>query len=197
MRRVASPFFVFFMIIDILLIVIGSSLILLAVSDFAVTAFVPTGEGRVTALLGRFIYNTFLRLSGCNGRNRMLNYIGLVAIFAISTTWIILLWSGFTMIYVADTNSILVGSNKEPSDVFEKIYHVGYTLSTLGIGDYVPGSDFWRIFTSFISFVGLVTITMSITYLVPVISSAIHKRSLSLQISSLGETPRRNSYQQL
>ena len=197
MRYVASPFFVFAMITDILLIVIGASLILLAISDFGVTAFIPTGEGRVTAVLGRFVFNTFLRLSGCNGHNQALNYIGLVAIFAISTTWIILLWSGFTLIYLADTNSILVGSNKAPSDVFEKIYHVGYTLSTLGIGDYVPGNDFWRVFTSFISFVGLVTITMSITYLVPVISNAIHKRSLSLQISSLGETPEEmviNSY---
>ncbi len=185
------------MITEILFIVIGSSLILLAVSDFAVTAFVPTGEGRVTAAIGRSVFKTFLWLAGRDGHSRVLNYIGLVAIFSISIAWIVLLWSGFTMVYLADTNSILVGSNKAPSDVFEKIYHVGYTLSTLGIGDYVPGNDFWRIFTSFISFVGLVTITMSITYLVPVISNAIHKRSLSLQISSLGETPEEmviNSY---
>ena len=185
------------MVSSVLLIVIGASLLILAISDFAVTAFVPTGEGRVTALVGRSVYKFMMWLSNKSGHHKRLNYIGLVAIFAISTIWISMLWAGFTLIFMSDANSVLVGTDKSPADTFEKIYHVGYTLSTLGIGDYVPGNDFWRIFTSFVSFVGLVTITMSITYLVPVISNAIHKRSLSLQISSFGETPEEmviNSY---
>lgn len=185
------------MLLNALLIVVGTSLLLLAISDFATTAFVPTGEGRITAVVGRSVYRLMLWLSGKNGRNPQLNLIGLIVIFTIITIWIVLLWAGFSMIYVSDQNSVLVGSNKAPTDTFEKIYHVGYTLSTLGIGDYVPGSNFWRVFTSFVSFIGLVTITMSITYLVPVISNAIQKRSLSLQISSLGETPEEiviNSY---
>ncbi len=173
---------------NILLAIIGATLVLLAISDFAITAFIPTGEGRITAWTGKSTYSLMQRLSGHNGRSRLLNYIGLVAIFSIMIIWILLLWTGFTLIYAADTNSILVGSDKSPADIFEKIYHVGYTLSTLGMGDYVPGNDFWRIFTSFMSFVGLVNVTMSITYLVPVLSNAIHKRSLALQISSLGAT---------
>ncbi len=176
------------MIISILLVVLGTGLVLLAISDFAVTAFVPTGEGPITALSGRGIYNLMQRLAGHDGRNRLLNYIGLVAIFASIIIWIVLLWAGFTLIYAADANSVLVGEDKTPADIYEKIYHVGYTLSTLGMGDFVPGNDFWRIFTSFMSFVGMVTVTMSISYLVPVLSNAIHKRSLSLQISSLGAT---------
>ncbi len=185
------------MILSVLLVIVGSALVYLAVSDFAVTAFVPTGEGRVTALTGKGIYNLMQKLAGHNGRNPLLNYIGLVAIFTIIITWILLLWAGFTLIYVADANSILVGEDKGPADIYEKIYLVGFTLSTLGMGDFVPGNDFWRIFTSAMSFVGMVTVTMSISYLVPVLSNAIHKRSLSLQISSLGATPEEiviNSY---
>ena len=197
MEVLATSASIFFMVTEILLVVGGVGLLGLAISDFAVTAFVPTGEGPITAVVGRTIYKMMLWLSKNNGHHRRLNYIGLIAIFSISTIWIFLLWAGFTLIYVSDTNSVLVGTDKSPTDTFEKIYHVGYTLSTLGIGDYVPGSDFWRVFTSFVSFVGLVTITMSITYLVPVLSNAIHKRSLSLQISSFGETPEEmviNSY---
>ena len=177
------------MLLNTLLIAGGTVLLLLAISDFAVTAFVPTGEGRITALVGRTTYRLMMRLAGNDGYHRRLNYIGLAVIFITLIGWIVLLWAGFSMIYLADERSVLVGTDKSPTDTFEKIYHVGYTLSTLGIGDYVPGNNFWRVFTSFVSFVGLVTITMSITYLVPVISNAIHKRSLSLQISSLGETP--------
>ena len=185
------------MILHLLFVIIGASLLTVVLSDFAVTAFVPTSEGRVTAWVGNMVYKFMFWLAGKNGHRRLLNYIGLVAILAISIAWILLLWSGFTLIYLADPNSVLLGTGKTPTDLFEKIYHVGYTLSTLGIGDYVPGNNFWRVFTSLVSFVGLVTITMSITYLVPVISNAIHKRSLSLRISSFGETPEEiviNSY---
>lgn len=185
------------MIEHVFLLVLGILIVGVAVSDFAVTAFVPTGEGKITGLIGRVCFKTFMFLSGKEGNHRILNYIGLSCILITISTWTLLLWAGFSCIYISDPNSVLVGTSKDPTDTFEKIYHVGYTLSTLGIGDYVPGNDFWRVFTSFVSFVGLITVTMSITYLVPVISNAIQKRSLSLQISSLGETPEQiviNSY---
>ncbi len=175
--------------LEVLFIVVGTILLLLAIGDFATTAFVPTGEGWVTALVGRSIYWTMMSAARHRGRSAILNYTGSVIIFATLAVWVLLLWAGFSLIYLSDKNSVLLGTDESATDTFEKIYHVGYTLSTLGIGDYVPGSNFWRVFTSFVSFVGLITITMSITYLVPVISNAIHKRSLSLQISSLGETP--------
>jgi hypothetical protein len=177
------------MIEHVFLLVLGILIVGIAISDFAITAFVPTGEGKITALIGRFCFKALMALAGKEGNHRLLNYIGLSCIFLTIFTWTLLLWTGFSCIYISDPNSVLVGSDKSPTDAFEKIYHVGYTLSTLGIGDYVPGNNFWRVFTSFVSFIGLVTVTMSITYLVPVISNAIQKRSLSLQISSLGETP--------
>lgn len=176
---------------------LGVIIVAIAISDFAVTAFVPTGEGKITALVGRLCFKTLMFVAGKEGNHRLLNYIGLMCILMTISAWTALLWAGFSCIYVSDANSVLVGADKSPTDAFEKIYHVGYTLSTLGIGDYVPGNNFWRVFTSFVSFIGLVTVTMSITYLVPVISNAIHKRSLSLRISSLGETPEQiiiNSY---
>lgn len=178
-----------YMIEHIFLLILGVLIVGAVVSDFAVTAFVPTGEGRITAFVGRLCFRTLMFLAGKKGNHRALNYIGLCCILITISTWTFLLWTGFSCIYISDPNSVLVGTSKAPTDTFEKIYHVGYTLSTLGIGDYVPGNNFWRIFTSFVSFIGLVTVTMSITYLVPVISNAIQKRSLSLQISSLGETP--------
>ena len=178
-----------FMIEHVLLLILGILIVGIVISDFAITAFVPTGEGRITALIGRFCFKVLMFLAGKEGNHRLLNYIGLFCILLTISTWTLLLWTGFSCIYISDPNSVLVGSNKAPTDTFEKIYHVGYTLSTLGIGDYVPSNNFWRVFTSFVSFIGLITVTMSITYLVPVISNAIQKRSLSLQISSLGETP--------
>jgi hypothetical protein len=61
----------------------------------------------------------------------------------------------------------------------EKLYFVGYCLSTLGLGDYIPPSDRWRIATNLVSFSGLGTITLAITYIIPVLSAATEKRQLA------------------
>lgn len=182
---------------SVVLSVVGSFLILFALYDFMVTAFIPSGEGPLAARVNNGIFRLLFQLAGKDGRNSLLNYVGLFIIFSLSFTWVLMIWGGFVCIYAAFPESILQGEQKTPADLIEKIYYVGYTLSTLGIGDYVAGNDFWRLFTAFNSFIGLITITMAITYLVPVISSAIQKRSLSLYIAALGESAEQiviNSY---
>jgi len=104
-------------------------------------------------------------------------------------TWVILLWLGASLVFISDQYSVLNGRNMLPTDMWEKVYYTGYTLSTLGIGDYVAGNDGWRVLTSATAFVGLITTTMSITFLVPVISNAGQKRTLCRQIQSLGGSP--------
>lgn len=185
------------MLSSVLLVLLGSFLIVFALYDFMVTAFIPSGEGPLAARVNKGIFQLIFRLAGRDGRKRQLNYVGLAIIFCLSFTWILMIWSGFVCIYAAFPESILQSEPKRPADLIEKIYYVGYTLSTLGIGDFVAGNDFWRLFTAFNSFIGLVTITMAITYLVPVIAGAIQKRSLSLYIAALGESPEQiviNSY---
>ncbi|WKN42179.1 potassium channel family protein [Tunicatimonas pelagia] len=177
------------MLTTIILITIGVALVGFAIYDFAVTAYIPSGEGPVSGRINQAVFSIFFWLAGRDGRDARLQYVGLAIIFTLSFTWIAMIWTGFVCIFHAFPESVLQGQNKTPTDLFEKIYHVGYTLSTLGIGDYVPGNNFWRVATALVSFLGLVTITMSITYLVPVVSNAIQKRSLSLYIAGLGESP--------
>ena len=62
----------------------------------------------------------------------------------------------------------------------------GYTLSTLGNGDFKPGTSFWRIYTVIISLSGLSILTIAITYLVQVLTAEISKRRLSIYIATLG-----------
>lgn len=185
------------MLLTVFLVAVGICLIGFALYDFAVTAYIPSGEGPISERINHGVYDLFFWMAGRDGRNSRLAYVGLAIIFTLSFTWITMIWTGFVCIYAAFPESVLQGQNKTPTDLFEKIYHVGYTISTLGIGDFVPGNDFWRVFTALTSFVGLVTITMSITYLVPVVSNAIQKRALSLQIAGIGESPEQiiiNSY---
>ncbi len=172
-----------------LLLALGVFLVATALYDFSVTAFIPTREGRIAKKVGKFSYHILFLLAGKDGKNRILNYLGLVIIFAVCLTWVLLTWTGLAMVFIADPKSVINSTTKIYADVWEKIYYTGFTISTLGTGDFVAHTDGWRIVTAFAALMGLILITMSITYLVPVISNAIQKRALSLHIAALGESP--------
>jgi hypothetical protein len=72
---------------------------------------------------------------------------------------------------------------------WEKLYFVGYTLSTLGYGEFRPASGGWQLLAVLVSFSGLSVLTIAISYLTQVLSSVNRKKSLSLMIATLGSTP--------
>lgn len=57
------------------------------------------------------------------------------------------------------------------------------------MGDYKASSDVWRIVTSASAFAGLVLMTTSVTYFVPILSAVTLQNRLSLYIHSMGRTP--------
>ena len=99
------------------------------------------------------------------------------------------LWASFFLLLLSEPTSVVSAGKKVPADIWEKLYFAGFTVSTLGIGDYIPSSDEWSIVTDVYTFTGLVFVTMSITYFVPVLSGVTQQRSLGIMLSSLGQSP--------
>ncbi|MGB3181285.1 MAG: potassium channel family protein [Cyclobacteriaceae bacterium] len=176
-------------ILSIISHIAGVVLVLLAISDFCLTAFIPNKEGWFTRRVSRIVYSIMFSLAGKDGCAPILNYMGFAIIFSLSLFWIVCTWTGFTFIFLSDPGSVIHGNKGYSADLWEIIYFVGFSLSTSGLGDFVASNDAWRIVTALSSVVGIMLITMSITYLVPVISNMIQKRKLSITIASLGESP--------
>ncbi len=103
--------------------------------------------------------------------------------------WILLLWASLFSLLLSDHNSIINSTTHLPADMWEKLYYAGFILSTVGVGDYVPSNNFWRIITDIYSFTGLVFVTMSITYFISVLSAVLNQRRLALSLNSLGSSP--------
>ncbi|MEK6478266.1 potassium channel family protein [Catalinimonas sp. 4WD22] len=174
---------------SLLMVILGLTILAACLYDFALTTFLASGQGPITAKINHIVYQIFFNAAGKKATHPLLKYVGIAIIFSIIFVWVSLLWIGLLIIFSAFPDSVLNGQTKEATDVIEKFYFVGFTLSTLGVGDFIPGNDIWRAITAFCAFLGLITITTSITYLVPVLSNAVHKRSLAMQISDLGATP--------
>lgn len=103
-------------------------------------------------------------------------------------TWVVLLWAGWALIFSSMDAAVLDSTASAPASVAARIYYAGFVVFTLGVGDFVPGSGPWQIATAAASFLGLFLVTLSITYLVSVVSAAVTRRQLARSVHLSGET---------
>ncbi|MGK7397513.1 MAG: potassium channel family protein [Candidatus Cyclobacteriaceae bacterium M3_2C_046] len=171
------------------LLSLGILLVAFVVVDIVITTLAPHGGGSFTNFISRYSWKFFLFLSNKHGSTNILNQTGMFLIILILANWIIFLWVGYGLIFCFQEGSVVHATTKIPASPVEKFYFVGYTLSTLGYGNFMGGNPFWQILSSIISFTGLIIITIAITYLVPINSAELAKRKLSIYISTLGSSP--------
>ncbi len=162
---------------------------MVTIMDLIKTTISSNGGGKITSNVSKGVWKLFYIASGKNGRSDLLGYAGPVVLASILLVWIIGLWSGLFLMLLSDTDSIVRSGTLASAGPLEKLYYAGFTLSTLGVGDYIASSNTWRIMTSLAAFSGLTFITASITYYVPVLSAVGLQSKLSLYISSMGKTP--------
>lgn len=174
---------------DILYLVLGVLLFLITAVDIIQTTFTTNGGGQVTDFVSGNIWRAFFLMSGKNGRSSVLEYAGPAILVSILIVWIAGMWSALLLVLLSDADSVRDSSTHLPADWVEKLYFAGFTLSTLGTGDFVPASDAWRVVTSLSAFAGIAFITTSITYFVPVLSAVNLQSKISLYIASMGKTP--------
>ena len=157
--------------------------------DIIQTTLSMQGGGWLTSRYSHWFWTFFLKISGGGGKKKILSHAGYILLITIVLIWVFVLWLSFVMLLSADTGSVINSTTKVPADLGERIYYAGYTISTLGMGDFIVTSDFWRIISSIYSFTGLILLTMSVTYFIPVLSAIIEQRKLGIRLSNLGESP--------
>lgn len=167
----------------------GIAVLMVVFTDLIYTTLSTNGAGFLSDRLSRWLWNAIFFLGGKRGRNPLMNQAGVIITIFILIVWILLAWLGNGLLFCADPNSIINGQTRLPATIGEKFYYAGYTLSTLGNGDFYARTTFWKLLTVVVSFSGLSMLTIAITYLLQVVSSEIAKRQLALYIAALGGTP--------
>lgn len=168
---------------------LGVVLFGLTILDIIKTTLSSNGGGLLTNQVAKGVWKAFFLVSGKRGRSGLLRYAGPATLVSILFTWIMVLWISLLLVLLYEEGSILNSKTLEGASVLEKLYYAGFTLSTLGVGDFIASSNAWQIITCIAAFSGLVFITTSITYFVPVLSAVSLQSKLSLYISGMGRTP--------
>jgi hypothetical protein len=116
-------------------------------------------------------------------RHKFLNMVGPLMMPLLLLTYIVLLVVAFAFIYYpylpTDFNAAHDTSQTSFADA---LYFSGMTLTTLGYGDIVPRTHVMRFVGVFESAVGIISITLAITYLLTVYGALEHKRTAALSL---------------
>ena len=148
------------------------------------------GGGPVTRMLTQPVWRLMLRARyGSPTYHRLVGYAGLGLVLFTVLLWITLLWLGWTLTFMGDPRAVLRSEDHVPADLVERVYFTGFTIFTLGIGDFIPGRPLYQLLTTVASLSGFFVVTFALTYLIPVAQAGAAKRALADSISTLGKTP--------
>ncbi|MDT3437516.1 potassium channel family protein [Haloarcula sp. 1CSR25-25] len=100
--------------------------------------------------------------------------------------WIALLWGGWMFVFASAENALRDTIDTGPISWVERFYFVGYSLFTLGNGDFAPRDGLWQILTALMTASGMLLVTLSITYVLSVLDAVTQKRTFARNVSGLG-----------
>lgn len=172
-----------------LLLLLGSTIIILTLHDVVLTTLLPGGSGFFSQRIASSFWRVALLVHQRNPSHRFLALTGVIILLMTVVSWALLLWIGWTFVLSATDVAVVTAATGAPVDLWTRLYFTGYTLITLGIGDIVPKGGLWQVLTIVASASGFFLATLAITYLLSVVSAVVQVRQAASYISSLGDTP--------
>lgn len=163
---------------------LGVGLVFVALSDIFLTVlYARSGASLLSDRLHKGVWHLFRRaaraLPGYNGR--LLAYAGPSLLVLTVLLWVLLLLVGFALIvYPALGSAIRASSGGAATGFAAALYYAGFSLTTLGTGDVVPLSAFYRLLTVFMAAVGFSVLTLSLTFFTSVYSALVRRNTFAL-----------------
>lgn len=172
---------------SLLALVAGALVLCLAVGDLLwTTLWVEGGAGPLTALSMRWTWRG-VRLVGRRRRN-LLTLAGPVVLVLGIALWLGLLWGGWTLVFAGVENAIADTRVPGPISWTERLYFVGYSLFTLGNGDFAPGDGVPQVLTSLTTASGMLFVTLIVSYVISVLDAVTQKRAFASTVAGLGDS---------
>lgn len=113
---------------------------------------------------------------------------GLLVIFSIFTLWLVVTTLAWILL-IAAVGAVEEAATGIPASLWQVIYFTGVTITSLGNGQFVATSGVGQAATVLAALNGLVLLTLSVTWLIPVLAAVAEKRQLAALINGLGNTP--------
>lgn len=168
----------------------AGTLILLALAYDVGTTTLVTGRraGPLSGWLSRSVAH-LLTSRARRPPSILVTWSGPLAVVTIIVTWLVMLWSGWSLLFLSHPRAVVEATTGVPADAWSRLYYTAVAAFTLGFGDFVPGTVSSQALTGVALVSGLALTSMAITYLVPVVTAVVEQRYQARRIASLGATP--------
>lgn len=167
----------------------GAALLAFAFYDLIKTTLGQGGgpmTNRVTALVWRLALLVHRRWRA----HGLLTTAGVAGILLVVLLWLALVWGGWTLLFSSAEGAVVWSESRRPATLAERSRFAAYAMVTLGFGDFEPEGGIWKIATSLAAASGFSLLTLSLTFLTPLVGAATEKRQLGLYLATVGRTPR-------
>src|SRR5947209_4300037 len=141
--------------------VVGISLFSVTFYDMVWTTLSASETGLVSlAVVYVFKYVSYICRTHL-GAHWILQGIGVMTFLATICMWYLLTWMSLALIFLTVEGSLISSYTNNPATFFQTIYFTGYTFFTLGLGDFRPTSNFFMLYTAFVSGCGIFLVSIS------------------------------------
>ena len=104
-------------------------------------------------------------------------------------TWTAVTWLGWSLIFCGADDAVLTSPGKEPATFADRVYFAGFSITTLGTGDYLAGGAGWRLAGVLASLNGFIAVSLLVAYLMAVVAAVHERRAIGAAVGHLGPAP--------
>ena len=166
-------------------LLIGVVLLLVTVVDVVwTTIWVEGGAGPLTSPFMAGTWGALRRSSGDS--SRILSLAGPIILVGGLAAWLVLFWTGWTLVFTASGHTLVDTVDRGAVSWVDQLYFIGYTMFTLGNGDFAPVDGVWQMVTVLVAGSGMLFVTLSVTYILSVLDAVTQKRAFAINVSGLG-----------
>ena len=166
-------------------LVIGSLLLAVVVLDLLwTTLWADGGAGPVSARLSNVLWRAIRRAG--RSRSTVVSLAGPIVLTATLVTWVAMLWAGWTLVFGSSESSLRDTSDGTGVSWPGRFYYVGYSMFTMGNGDFAPVGGFWQVLTGLTTASGMLLVTLGVSYVLSVLGAVAQKRSFAGTVKGLG-----------
>lgn len=168
---------------------LGTLLVVAAIGDLFMTAIsVGHGAGPIAGRIADWIWRPLLWIKWRTGWTRQLLFGGPAILLAITTTWVMLLILGWSLIF-GGPETLLTVQDGKPVPVVGRLRYAATLVIGRGSSSVQPAVGFYEVLEPVAAATGVTVLSLSIAYVIPVVQGVVAKRSLALYLSTLGRTP--------
>jgi hypothetical protein len=163
---------------------LGAGLVLVALIDLFLTVlYARSGVSLLSIRLHKGGWYLFRRaaLTLPRQKGKLLTFAGSTLLVLTVTLWVVLLLIGFSLVaWPALGSAIQATSGATATNFVTALYYTGVSLTTLGMGDVVPLTPFYRILSVLQAALGFSILSLSLTFFTSIYSALVRRNTFAL-----------------